>query len=56
MDDSSLEPQRSESPSQVGPVVAIIIIVILIALGGLYFLISKEMQRTPPTGQEQANS
>jgi hypothetical protein len=56
MDDSPTEPQTQESPSQVGPFVGIIIVVILIALGGLYFFIKYELHRAPPPAQEQAHS
>lgn len=56
MDDSQIEQQKLKSPSQVGPFVGIIIIVIIIALGGLYFLVKNELHRAPPPGQEQANS
>ena len=54
MDDSPIEQQKSEGSSQVGPFIGIIIIII--ALGGLYFLVKDELHRTPPPGQEQANS
>lgn len=39
-----------------GPFFAIIIIVGLIVLGGVYFLVTEEMERwaTPPATQEQA--
>ncbi len=41
----------------VGPLVGIIIVVLLIAAGGIYILVTQEMERraTPPAGQEQAS-
>jgi uncharacterized protein HemX len=41
-----------------GPFLGIIIIVALMAAGGIYFLVIQEMQRqaTPPATQEQARS
>jgi hypothetical protein len=56
MDDSPTPPQTSESPTSVGSFLAIVIVVILFALAGIYLLVKEEMNRTPPPGQEQANS
>lgn len=41
----------------VGPMVGIVIIVGLIIAGGVYFLVTQELERmkTPPAGQEQAS-
>lgn len=55
MDDSPVEPQKQERPSQGGALIGIIIIIVLVALGGFY-LVKKEINRTPATVQEQANS
>lgn len=51
-------PGPDKTESGVGPMAAIIIVVILLALGGIYFFITQEMKlhQTPSTGQEQANS
>jgi hypothetical protein len=67
MDDSPNQPlfeekstdsnQGSSQRPQVGPMAAIVIVVILLALGGIYFFITQEMKlhQTPPV-QEQVNS
>ena len=48
------KPQSSKEG--VGPLIGIIIIVALIAAGGIYFLITQEMERRGGTPtQEQAN-
>ncbi len=41
----------------VGPLISIIIIVTVIVLGGIYFLVTKELgrQTTPPAGADQAS-
>jgi hypothetical protein len=47
---------RKKREEGFGPFFAIIIIVGLIAAGGVYFLVTQEIARhaTPPAGQEQA--
>lgn len=57
--DTAPEPQNAEVPREgVGPTAGIVIVVILLALGGIYFLITREMKlhAAPPPGQEQSNS
>ncbi|TSC69249.1 MAG: hypothetical protein G01um101456_267 [Parcubacteria group bacterium Gr01-1014_56] len=49
--------QNKKQDEGVGPLIGIIIIVAIIAAGGIYFLVTQEMERraTPPDGQEQAS-
>lgn len=61
--DTAPLPTGDENPKQdqrsgVGPMAGIIIVVILLALGGIYFFITQGMKSNaaPPPGQEQANS
>ena len=44
-----------ESRQGVGPTVAIVIIVLLLAIGGVYFLITEEMERRDTPSSEQAS-
>ena len=59
MDDSPNQPvfEEKSKDSSIGPIAAIVIVVILVALGGVYFFITQEMRlhQTPPE-QEQVNS
>jgi hypothetical protein len=59
MDDSPI-PQTLEEKSQrsarVGPMAAIVIVVILLALGGIYFFITQEMKLHQAPSPEQVNS
>ena len=49
-------PEKTEKEG-VGPFVGIIIVVILIALGGIYFLIQQQMKlQAPPVNENQAQS
>ena len=56
--DSPPQKMQKKSEEGFGPLVGIIIIVAVLAAGGIYFLVMQEIgrQATPPAGQEQANS
>jgi hypothetical protein len=60
MDDSPNEVAHTERPqhSPVGPMAAIVIVVILLALGGIYFFITQEMKlhQTPPVDEQSTNA
>jgi hypothetical protein len=56
MDIPSPDSKYKKQEEGVGPLIGIVIIVALIAAGGIYFLVTQEINRhtTPPAGQEQA--
>lgn len=56
METPPIPTEEKRNESGVGPMVAIIIVVILLALGGIYFFVTQEMKlnQTPPN--EQVNS
>jgi hypothetical protein len=58
MDDSPVEPAKRERQGEFGPFAAIVIVVILLVLSGIYFFITREIKahQTPPPGQGQVNS
>jgi hypothetical protein len=56
MEDSSPYHKPKKPDQGVGPLVGIIIIVGLIALGGVYFLVMQELQHHTPQTDEQAIS
>lgn len=47
--------KRKEVSGEIGPTVAIIIIVGLLLAGGIYFLITQEMERRAAPTENQAN-
>jgi hypothetical protein len=51
-----LKARKEKRDGGVGPIVGIVIIVLLLIAGGIYFLVTQEIERqnTPPAGQEQA--
>jgi hypothetical protein len=53
-----LKARKEKRDHGVGPMVSIIIIVALLIIGGIYFLVTQELDRhtTPPAGQEQAHA
>ena len=51
---SDYKPKNTEGG--IGPFLAIVIIVAVLAAGGIYFLVTKEMQRQAAPTQTQANS
>ena len=50
-------PKTQNVEHGVGPLISIIIIVVVIVLGGIYFLVTKELgrQASPMGGEEQAS-
>ena len=58
MDDSpdQLTHREQSHSSSVGPMAAIVIVVILLALGGLYFFVTQEMKLHQTPSSQQVNS
>jgi hypothetical protein len=53
MDESPVETTNTESRAPVGPFLAIVVVVILLGLGGIYFLITQEIKlHEAPAGQD----
>jgi hypothetical protein len=55
MDDSP-QPEKNKEESNVGPFVGIIIVVVLVVLGGVYFLITQEIKLHQTLQPENAPS